>query len=101
MIKRTSVQASILEDKFEVQENFASCIFTVRFKANFQFHYIYDGSFNEHYTFAQIIQHVILEEWNWEKEKERQRNERINDIHSNIIKIFSLMKEGSTRDKVV
>jgi hypothetical protein len=45
-IQFRAVQASILEDRFEVQENFASCMLTVRLEANFQFPDIYDGSFN-------------------------------------------------------
>jgi hypothetical protein len=69
----------------------------MKYETRFCFPDVHDSLFEEHHMFAQTIQHIIYNRWNWDKELERFKDSRIDRINNNIMKIRSLLEKGGVK----
>ncbi len=86
------VRPKVYMDRSKIQEDFAYCMFKLRFEASFEFPDTSDSLFNEHCRFIKTIQDMITDIWNWENEIERLKDNRVSDINRNILKMLSILE---------
>jgi hypothetical protein len=91
------IQDYLLLDQDSITNSFATCMFIMKFETQFSLPDIYDPLFEEHHLFAQTIQHIIYNRWNWDKELERLKDSRIDRINNNVMKIRSLLEKGGVK----
>jgi Schlafen, AlbA_2 len=84
-----------VEDQLKIQNDFAYCVFTMKFEAQFGFLDFDDPLFKEHFMFAQVIYNLIQDKWNWDNETKKLKDSTMDRINRNVMRILSLM-EGDT-----
>ena len=81
----------------KIQDIFACFNFDVRFKATFKFPDQYDDFFDEHYYFARILREQINEKWNWDKNISIIKNDMVDKMNKNILKILSILNNSQKK----
>jgi hypothetical protein len=90
---------NIIRDYFKPNENhnyermFATQSFILTFETTFNFPDRLNPLFKEHYMFAQTIQALIKERWDWNADMELLKDKRIKHINNNVLKILSLLEK--------
>jgi hypothetical protein len=88
------IKSVIYNDRSDIEEEgFAYCEFKLKLETSFIFPDGHDPLFAEHYEFAMIIERLIQDDWNWDKEIERLKDIRIYKTNDNVLKVLSLVED--------
>lgn len=82
------VRNFVVRDQTKIQDDFATCIFTLKFEGLFKSPDVFDPFFDEHYQFVHEIYDLIESGWNWDKELKKLKESQIHLVNRNVMKIL-------------